>query len=441
MKKPLVATISKFPPYMSGHSFESMNQGRGLYEITGYKHHEITYHPSLYHKSTFFDDPKQVKLAQEFVYLHQIKAPKQSTRVLDGELIKAFIGKAINLVQKNRVNVISTFYTDPHAYIANQVKLYAEKVLNKRIITVQKAVGTDISTSIADHLEDGQGKFLLFQLLSADIALAVSEFAKNKIIELANVELPADAAYELSSKIKVLYAPIDNKFFKIKDKAAINKFKKLHKIDPKKKIVSFHGRLFSEKGVSDLIQAYRLVKKAFPDSTLLIAGDGLDLPNLKQLADQLKIPDIIFTGALSEPSEKRALMQMSYLGVIPSKPIGNIVETLCVGALEYQASGTVLLTTKVGGITEAGGQHTLYAKHSSPTDLARKIAMVLEERIDRGDIIEKGLEHTNKFNYLKITRQFLEMVAQKRMPQKPISATIQPSWLIPEIAYGRRYKV
>ncbi len=443
MKKPLVATISKFPPYMSGHSFESMNQGRALYEITGYKHHEVTYHPGLYHKSTYFNNPVQVKEYGKYVYVQQVKPPKAGTRVLDGELIKSFIGETINLIQKKKVNVLSSFYIDPHAYIINQAKLYAEQVLEKKVITVQKAVGTDISTSIADHLEDGQGKFLLLQLVVSDLVLAVSEFAKDKILDLAYVLLPEEIAAKLAANTKVLYAPIDNKYFKIRNQKAINQFKKLHAINPHSRIISYHGRLFSEKGVSDLIRAFRPVKKNFPDAVLVIAGDGLDLTALKELVFKLKTPDIIFTGALSDPIQKRALMQMSYLGVIPSKPVGNIVETLCVGALEYQASGCVLLTTKVGGIHEAAGNHSLYAKHSNPSDLARKITMVLEDEIDRDEIIKKGFEHTAKFNYLKITRKFLEMVSEKREQVNSSRVIIKPEfWLGTNLKpYGRRYKI
>jgi glycosyltransferase involved in cell wall biosynthesis len=78
-------------------------------------------------------------------------------------------------------------------------------------------------------------------------------------------------------------------------------------------------------------------------------------------------------------SEKRALMQLSYMGVIPTKPVLNFVETLCISALEYQAAGVPLVTTPVGGVPEAAGMHSVYAQHSSPVDLAAKIALVLND--------------------------------------------------------------
>lgn len=446
MKKPLICNISKYPPYISGPSSEAVNQAKALYEITGYKHHQVTYNPTLYNGQAKDDDYFKLKeKSEEFLYVHRINPSAQAdSKVFDGELIKAFIGRVINLIQNKRVNVLSTYYLDPHAYIANQAKLYAKKILNKEVITAHKAIGSDILNSIANHLDDGQGKFLLLQLLEADLMFAVSQFAKDKIIELSKIILPAESVERITSNMQVLYAPLDNEFLKLKNPEAIKNFKKEFKINPNSKIISYFGRVFPEKGVNDLIKAYGMIKKTFPEVCLVIGGDGVELDNLKNLASDLKLTDIIFTGAILDPQKKRALMQSSILGVIPTKPTPNFVETLCISALEYQASGTVLLTTKVGGVPEAAGEHSLYAKHSDPRDLAKKIAMVLNGEVNRSEIIKKGFEHTNKFNYLKITRKFLEMVAQKREAKKPVPLSIEPEfWLTPNLIkpYGRRYKV
>lgn len=446
MKKPLVATISKYPPYISGPSTEAKNQAKALFEITGYKHHQVTYNPTLYNNQPKVDDYFKLKeKSEKFVNIHRINPSSQAdVKVFDGELIKAFIGRVINLVQNKGVNVLSTYYLDPHAYIANQAKLYAKKILNKEVITAHKAIGSDILNSIANHLEDGQGKFLLLQLLEGDLMFAVSQYAKDKIIEFSSIILPPEASGQIASKLQVLYAPVDNEYLRKKDTKAIKSFNKEFKINPNLKILSTFGRVFPEKGIDDLIKAYSMIKKAFPKTCLVIGGDGIELDNLKKLASDLKLTDIVFTGAILDPEKKRALMQSSVLGIIPTKPTPIFVETLCISALEYQASGCVMLTTRVGGVPEAAGEHSLYARHSDPKDLARKIAQVLKGEINREEIIKRGLEYTDKFNYLKITRQFLEMIAQKREIRKPSPLTIEPEfWLTPNLIkpYDRRYKV
>jgi glycosyltransferase involved in cell wall biosynthesis len=103
---------------------------------------------------------------------------------------------------------------------------------------------------------------------------------------------------------------------------------------------------------------------------------------------------------------------VSSVGVIPTKPILNFVETLCISALEYQAAGVPLVTTRVGGVPEAAGTHSLYSKHSAPNDLAEKITLVLDNKVDRQAMIDAGIEHVKKFNYYNITKTFVQYLEE-----------------------------
>src|SRR5690348_11919890 len=119
-----VCTISKYPPYMSGHSFEALYQGKALFEMSGEKHFEVTYDPSVYDKSSNYNNsPELMREAEKYVNVYRIFPDnKKNVKVFDGALIKAFTGQVINLIEEKGVNVISTFYLDPHAYIANEAK-------------------------------------------------------------------------------------------------------------------------------------------------------------------------------------------------------------------------------------------------------------------------------------------------------------------------------
>ena len=369
LKDMKVCTISKYPPYMSGHSFEALYQGKALLEMTGEKHYEVTYDQSVYDKATNYNNSPELMLeAEQYLNVYRMFAgDRVNVKVLDGALVKAFVGQIINLIVEKDINVLSTFYLDPHAYIANQAKLYAQVVLGKRIITAHKAVGSDVLNSIANHRTDGEGKFLLLQLLSGDIMLAVSYFTKEKIIEYAHDLLPPHLVEKIMTEMKVLYAPFNNTYFLEQDEEQLQAFKTKFKIPENKKIISYIGRLFPEKGVEDLLAAFAMLKEYHPNTVLVIGGHGVSIDDLQQYAQAQDIPDVIFTGTISN-SEKRALMQLSYVGVIPTKPILNFVETLCISALEYQAAAVPLVTTRVGGVPEAAGSHSIYASHSAPDD-------------------------------------------------------------------------
>ncbi len=404
-----VCTISKYPPYMSGHSFEAFYQGKALLEMTGEKQCSVTYDQSLYDTTTNYNNsPELMCEAEHYVHVYRVLPDHRgNVKVLDGALIKAFVGQVITLISEKNINVLSTFYLDPHAYIANQAKHYAQSVLGKRIITAHKAVGSDVLNSIANHRTDGEGKFLLLQLLSGDLMLAVSQFTKDRIIEYAYDLLPIHLTEKIAAEMKVLYAPFDNTYFLERDDEQQQAFIKKFNLPEDRTIISYFGRLFPEKGVEDLLAAFALIKHSHPDTLLVIGGGGISLDGLKRYVQAQAIPDVIFTGAVSN-SEKRALMQLSSMGVIPTKPILNFVETLCISALEYQAAGVPLITTPVGGVPEAAGSHSLYAKHSSPNDLAENIALLLDHKVDRQDIIESGIEHVKQFNYSHITRTFVQ---------------------------------
>src|SRR5262249_3717287 len=105
---PKVLTISKYPPYMSGHSFESMQQNRALLDRTGRRHHVLTYDASVYDReSNFNDDPDLMEQCEQAAVVHRIAPPERNVKVFDGALLHAFSGKAIKLIEHEGINVIS----------------------------------------------------------------------------------------------------------------------------------------------------------------------------------------------------------------------------------------------------------------------------------------------------------------------------------------------
>jgi glycosyltransferase involved in cell wall biosynthesis len=134
------------------------------------------------------------------------------------------------------------------------------------------------------------------------------------------------------------------------------------------------------------------------------------------------ISDVIFTGGVSN-AEKRALMQLSCVGVIPTKPILNFVETLCITALEYQAAGTPLVTTRVGGVPEAAGIHSTYVPCNDPQQIATEVIKLLKNPNKHRAVTKAGEAHVKTFGYRHITEKFLEYVVACREGERTVEAT------------------
>jgi glycosyltransferase involved in cell wall biosynthesis len=407
---PKVLTISKYPPYMSGHSFESMQQNRALLESTGRRHHVLTYDASVYDReSNFNDDPDLMEQCENAAVVHRIGPPERNVKVFDGALIHAFSGKAIKLIEHEGINVISTFYLEPHASIANMARDYGQDILGRRVVVAHKAVGSDVLNSIANHYPDGQGQLLLLEYLKGDLQLAVSLYTRDELIRHARHLLPQGEADKLEANTTVLYAPTDNEFFETHDAEGIDDLRRILGINPSDRVISYFGRVFPEKGIDDLIRAFGMVKEHVPDAVLIVGGQGLDLQRLRLLAHEQGTPNIICSGGVSD-NHKRALMQLSEIGVIPTIPMNTFVETLCISAIEYLAAGTPLITTPVGGVTEAAGEHSMYTEPHDPRELALAIESLLGEDARKTEMASKGQIHARQFNYRKITDEFLELV-------------------------------
>lgn len=77
------------------------------------------------------------------------------------------------------------------------------------------------------------------------------------------------------------------------------------------------GRLVKWKRVDLLIEAFRKVAADYPEAELVIVGDGPELDNLRQQANDLQLTDSIrFIGAVYDPKTLGAYMNESSIYVL-----------------------------------------------------------------------------------------------------------------------------
>ena len=105
------------------------------------------------------------------------------------------------------------------------------------------------------------------------------------------------------------------------------------------KIILFAGRIDEIKGVSSLIKAFHLVLEAYPNSRLLIAGNG-DYTRAFQEAKNI-YTKITFTGLLKK-EELFEIYQLADAGVVPSlfEPFGYVPVEMMMHELPIIATTT-----------------------------------------------------------------------------------------------------
>ncbi|WP_244163338.1 1,4-alpha-glucan branching protein domain-containing protein [Paenibacillus pectinilyticus] len=111
------------------------------------------------------------------------------------------------------------------------------------------------------------------------------------------------------------------------------------------RLLAFLGRLVYEKGVHTLLAAMPHVFARFPETMVVIAGEGPEREALEELAAKWG-NRIRFTGFLGE-ADKSLLLHKADLCLVPSlyEPFGLV-------ALEAMACGTPLIASEIGGLAE-----------------------------------------------------------------------------------------
>ncbi len=84
-----------------------------------------------------------------------------------------------------------------------------------------------------------------------------------------------------------------------------------------KHVLLFSGRLYPEKQVDFLLEAFSLLQRRNPNVALLILGDGSEREMLEKLCDALNLRQVHFLGEHHDPIQVSVYFQLADLLVIP----------------------------------------------------------------------------------------------------------------------------
>lgn len=240
---------------------------------------------------------------------------------------------------------------------------------------------------------------------SADSIWCVSEFIANQVRKISPQE----------EKVKVLYNGINLDDFK-KDISLIEKEKLKEKLNISENdfVYIYVGRIMPEKGVKELILAYKKVKEIHDNVKLLIVGGTVEINKNKNkyVKELYKISkedkrSIIFTGKV-EHSDLIEYYSIANAQIVPS--IWNEAFGLII--LEGMSMGIPLIVTKSGGIPEILGKNAIYVERENLVEeLSREMLKIIDLKIDKDQLCneyEKILKKFTKEEYSDKFNEFLE---------------------------------
>jgi glycosyltransferase involved in cell wall biosynthesis len=181
---------------------------------------------------------------------------------------------------------------------------------------------------------------------------------------------------ELTGKIYSIDNPVDEAFFKLKQKSEHGR-------------ILFVGRLILRKGIHTLLQAFADLHKQYPKLTLRLAGSGISSNDSKDYFNKLKqfVADFHLNQAvtfLGEIDRTALLEEYSKCSVFV---LSSVLETAPVVIMEAMAAGKPVVSTDAGGARYLieDGKSGFIVPVNNPKALATAI-----ERIFQNDLQKFG---------------------------------------------------
>jgi len=370
------ATLSKYPPYRSGHAKQALWNNTALAALTGAVQHQVTYCGAS-------ADPEDD--AGLGVQVHHVKEVRGNRRVPDGHLLHAVGAELFRIVLNNDIDVINTYYIDPHATIANRVA-DALGLLGKRPIVIHSIEGSDVLDSVCEHLGDGSAALLFGDVIRADVLCTVSDYTARQFLAGAEAIGGARLADWLAESIALRYPGLPPAAFARPSKETLSEFRQRTGLRQDSVLISTIGRLEEEKGLDTIVAMAELAADRQPGYEFVIAGTGSLAERL--LAQAESLPNLTVTPNISS-RDAQSLRAASAAGVFPTRVIPGFIETFCVAALEYQALGVPVLAGAIGGVPEATPDKRSLVDPSTPAaDWLARIEATLDDRVERSAVAD-----------------------------------------------------
>lgn len=245
-------------------------------------------------------------------------------------------------------------------------------------------------------------KKFFYACKNANRIIAVSEQTKNDIVEF----------YKISpDKIDVCYQSCNPAFaveVSLEEKERIKNYYQLPD-----KFFLYVGSIIERKNLLMLCMAYKLFcKNSSQTIPLVVIGNGGSYKQQvkKYIAENNLEQNIIFLSekfnnqSFSTAADFPAIYQQALALIYPS-----IFEGFGIPVLEALWSKTPVITSNISCMPETGGNAALYANPFNQQELANALINVATNANLRNEMIEKGIQHAQKFSAFNCANEVMKV--------------------------------
>ncbi len=209
-----------------------------------------------------------------------------------------------------------------------------------------------------------------------------------------------------SSKMFVIYSAADERFHKINNQTLLSKVLRRYGINFS--YILFVGETSERKNLVRLLHAYHLLKdeNRLKKRKLLIVGKRtIDTDQILRTVNVLGLSsDVLFTGYIPD-EDLPFIYNAADLFVFPS-----LYEGFGLPLLEAMSCQVPVAASNSTSIPEIVGDGALLFNPYDERDIAVKIDMVVNEKMDVGELKRKALIQTDKFSWGKTAEGVIEII-------------------------------
>lgn len=182
----------------------------------------------------------------------------------------------------------------------------------------------------------------------------------------------------------------------------------------KKRIVCA-GRLIESKGVDDVINVFTKINAKFPDSTLVILGDGAKKVELEKMVAVLNLSNVVtFKGHVNQDNLFKEMKKAEVLMLLSKKQserLPNVVK-------EAMLAKCLCVVTKTPGIEElVQNDYSGYVLvQQDLEEIYRIIDNIFTNKCAKEEMVENALQYiTNNFDIEKLAKNYLKKWEEIKM--------------------------
>ena len=333
--------------------------------------------------------------AESSSHFRLVKLPLSSIKVGDFRFPKAKYS-----IIKKEVEGCDIVFTQTIGPIGMAVISAAEKQ-DKRVVAFVHSIEWELATMSVGI------EFLKSQSFAISKGIVRNVYKKVDLLVFPSQSIAELFTWhQVGGDKEVIHLGVDTKRFSPPESKEVAKKKFL--IDKDKFVIGSHGRIAREKDLMTLLRAFLIVKKRYPETILLIVGDGV--PSIKKKLESVR--GVMLQGATDNV--------VPYVQAMDLFCLTSLTETTSLTTLEAMACGVPVIANKVGFVKEylKDGKNGLFFIGKDSYDLSKKIMSVIKDAELRKRLSVNGRKFTEKEFDWAITaeklQETLERVAKER---------------------------